>query len=99
MDIRRLIRSRDRKHRKTGNPKDKLLFRELKHKVQQQIHTAYHHYVEDILGLTTEPGNNIQSKPDTKKRSVTIRREICPIRAEISTHKHREKLYISYLYD
>ena len=45
-----------RKHRKTGNPKDKLLFRELKHKVQQQIRTAYHHYVEDILGLTTEPG-------------------------------------------
>ena len=33
------------------------------------------------------------------KRSVTIRREICPIRAEISTHKHGEKLYISYLYD
>ena len=69
-DIRRLIRSRDRqyrKHRKTGNPKDKLLFRELKHKVQQQIRTAYHHYVEDILGLTTEPGNNTHSKPDTKK--------------------------------
>ena len=35
----------------------------------------------------------------TLKRSVTIRREICPIRAEISTHKHGEKLYISYLYD
>ena len=33
------------------------------------------------------------------KRAVTIRREICPIRAEISTHKHGEKLYISYLYD
>ena len=33
------------------------------------------------------------------KRSVMIRREICPIRAEISTHKHGEKLYISYLYD
>ena len=33
------------------------------------------------------------------KRPVTIRREICPIRAEISTHTHGEKLYISYLYD
>ena len=33
------------------------------------------------------------------KRSVTIRREICPIRAKISTHKHGKKLYISYLYD
>ena len=33
------------------------------------------------------------------KRSVMIRQEICPIRAEISTHKHGEKLYISYLYD
>ena len=31
----------------------------------------------------------------TLKRSVMIRREICPIRAEISTHKHGEKLYIS----
>ena len=36
---------------------------------------------------------------DISQRSVTIRREICPIRAEISTHKHGEKLYISYLYD
>ena len=34
-----------------------------------------------------------------KKRSVMIRQEICPIRAEISTHKHGEKLFISYLYD
>ena len=24
---------------------------------------------------------------------------MCPIRAEISTHKHREKLFISYLYE
>ena len=32
-------------------------------------------------------------------RSVMIRREICPIRAEILTNKHGEKLYISYLYD
>ena len=72
-DIRRLIRSRDRqyrKHRKTGtycNPNDKLIFRELKHKVQQQIRTAYHHYIEDILGISTEPGKNTQCKPDTKK--------------------------------
>ena len=33
------------------------------------------------------------------KRSVMIRQQICPIRAEISTHKHGEKLYTSYLYD
>ena len=35
----------------------------------------------------------------SSKRTVMIRREICPIRADISTHKHGEKLYISYLYD
>ena len=39
------------------------------------------------------------AKVGIDKRPVTIRREICPIRAEISTHKHGEKLYISYLYD
>ena len=42
---------------------------------------------------------DVYSVHSFKERSVTIRREICPIRAEISTHKHGEKLYISYLYD
>ena len=42
---------------------------------------------------------SVISSGSSYKRSVTIRREICPIRAEISTHKHGEKLYISYLYD
>ena len=68
-DIKRLIRQRDKlyiKHRKTGNPKYKTSFKELKHKIQQQIRTAYNDYVGDILGISTEPGNT-QSKPDTKK--------------------------------
>ena len=45
------------------------------------------------------PPRQLESLTFYNKRSVTIRREICPIRAEISTHKHGEKLYISYLYD
>ena len=67
-DIKRLIRSRNKlykKHKQTGNPKDKQLFRELKHKVQQQIRAAYHHYIEEILGITTETGNISHSPTNT----------------------------------
>ena len=38
-----------------------------KHKVQQQIRAAYHHYIEDILGITTETGNISHSPTNTKK--------------------------------
>ena len=62
-------------------------------------------YISVVLLALKARGQKMLNVPRTSvkmslcKRSVTIRREICPIRAEISTHKHGEKLYISYLYD
>ena len=49
-----------------------------------------------VLYMYTDSISDILVKA---KDLFMIRREICPKRAEISTHKHGEKLYISDLYD
>ena len=70
-DIKRPIRKRDRlykKQKKSGDPKHKKKYKELKRLVQKEIRRAYWKYIEDII----TPDPNDDKQPNCMKRFWTF---------------------------
>ena len=75
--IKRLIPKRDSlfQKQKKGHPRDRRHFKQVKHLVQSKIRTAYNSYLQSVLGLSGEEGNN-----DTDKQSFAPKKLFSLIR-------------------